>query len=141
MDGIEQLRRVVVVAATNRPDLIDAALLRPGRFDRLLYVGLPDTDARLRIVEMQLARVPHEVTLAENSARSAIAHALDGYSGAEIVGIFRDAAVRAVSDDEEAPRLRRVNIDDATAALPRQVTPAMLSFYARFAAGSGLRQK
>jgi SpoVK/Ycf46/Vps4 family AAA+-type ATPase len=146
LDGIAPRRRVVTVAATNRPDLIDAALLRPGRLDRLLYVGLPDAPARRRIVELQLARVPHEAPLdAPAVIRRLGEEALEGYSGAEIAGIFRDAAVRAVAEcsgsrsggDEAstAPVLKEAHIGAAAAALPRQVTPAMLDFYARFARG------
>jgi len=129
LDGITSLRAVVVVAATNRPDLIDAALLRPGRMDRMLYIGPPDAPAREAIVRMQLARVPHDASIDVSIAGAALA----GYSGAEIVGIFRDAAVRAVHDATlPAPRLEARHLLAAAAAMPRQITPAMLDFYARF---------
>ena len=129
LDGITSLRAVVVVAATNRPDLIDAALLRPGRMDRMLYIGPPDAPAREAIVHMQLARVPHDAGIDASIAGAALA----GYSGAEIVGIFRDAAVRAVHDATlPSPQLEARHLLAPAAAMPRQITPAMLDFYARF---------
>ena len=146
LDGIDVLHQVVVVAATNRPDLIDPALLRPGRIDRMLYIGLPDSAAREQIGEMQLRRVPHMPTL----DGKIVAVLTDGYSGAEIVGIFRDAAVRAVAewtsrrqptdassvDAMEFPEvfLELHHFEAALTEMPRQVTPDMLAFYARFRA-------
>jgi AAA family ATPase len=92
LDGVSSLRAVVVVAATNRPDLIDPALLRPGRLDAHLYVGLPDAPARESIVAKRLARVP----CAEGVSAAAVGGLLKGYSGAEIVGVLREACLRAV---------------------------------------------
>jgi AAA family ATPase len=137
LDGIHSLRQVVVVAATNRPDLIDRALLRPGRIDRMLYVGSPDAPARHKIVDMQLARIPHSPDV----DREELVRLLDGYSGAEIVGIFRDASVRAITtlsidatgdQEAEAASLRRQHLVDAIAASPKQITEAMLKFYKKF---------
>lgn len=139
IDGIHALRQVVVVAATNRPDLIDAALLRPGRLDRLLYVGPPDAPARKHILTAQLAKTPHE-----DIEVDALVGATEGYSGAEIVGIAREAAVRAVQDFRQAHSgsgcpsdlsglaVRQRHFEAAIAAMPRQITPAMLRFYASF---------
>jgi AAA family ATPase len=157
LDGIAALKQVVVVAATNRPDLIDAALLRPGRVDRMLYVGLPDAPARAAIVRLQLARVPHEPPLDADSVVADLAAGLDGFSGAEIVGLFREAALAAVRDAvtpaasvgwatsasaiagcalAPSPRLAARHVLAAAAATPKQVTPSMLAFYARFGAGA-----
>ena len=154
LDGIDVLHQVVVVAATNRPDLIDPALLRPGRIDRMLYVGLPDVEARVQIATLHLRRVPHSTSISAGT----VAAMTEGYSGAEIVGIFRDAAVRAVSESLPADADRIVGVDshgvgsaDAAADVrleirhlaasiadtPRQVTSSMLAFYARFSAGPG----
>lgn len=137
MDGIAPVKQVVVVAATNRPDIIDPALMRPGRLDRLLYVGPPDAGARERIAQLQLARLPHDATDAA-LAPAAIAAATEGYSGAEMVAIFRDAAVRAARecaiDTGALPTLSRRHIDAGIAAMPRQITPDMLRFYAAFQA-------
>ena len=92
LDGVTQLKQVVVVAATNRPDLIDKALLRPGRIDRSLLVGLPDREAVCRIIEIQLGRVPCENGLDAKK----LVDLLLGYSGAEIVGVFREAAIQRI---------------------------------------------
>ena len=71
---------VLVVAATNRPDVVDAALLRPGRFDRLVHVTLPDAAARAQILHIHTRRMP----LAPDVALAALAERSDGYSGAEL---------------------------------------------------------
>jgi AAA family ATPase len=143
LDGVTALRQVVVVAATNRPDLIDRALLRPGRIDRALFVGPPDTAARGRIVDLQLERVPHEAALqpgAAGGARAELARLLEGFSGAEIVGVFREAALRCAREAAAAgldAELRADHVRAAAAATPRAITPDMLAFYQRFAGGVG----
>eukprot|EP00039_Didymoeca_costata_P013627 m.210670 g.210670 ORF g.210670 m.210670 type:complete len:81 (+) comp15824_c0_seq8:2474-2716(+) len=63
MDGVEELKNVIVLAATNRPDLVDPALLRPGRIDRIIYIGLPDLPSRKRIFEIQFEKMAFEKTL------------------------------------------------------------------------------
>jgi len=139
LDGVTALRRVVVVAATNRPDLVDPALLRPGRVDHALFVGLPDAAARAHIAAAQLARVPHAAALDAPAARAAIAARLEGFSGAEVVGVFREAALACVRREARAGRaelaeLAPEDLEAALAAAPRQVTPAMLGFYAKWRA-------
>lgn len=80
LDGLEVLKDVVVIAATNRPDIVDPALLRPGRFDRLVYIPPPDRDARLAIVRIHTRKVP----LAEDVSLEHLADRTDGYTGADI---------------------------------------------------------
>lgn len=80
LDGLEVLKDVVVIAATNRPDIVDPALLRPGRFDRLVYISPPDRDARLEIVRIHTRKVP----LAEDVSLEHLADRTDGYTGADI---------------------------------------------------------
>ena len=124
--------RVVVVGATNRPDLLDSALTRPGRIDRMIYVGVPDCASRARIFELSLLEkscsndidIPH-------LASDAISH---GYSGAEIVAICRDAALLALEecDDpmaEATPSVRMSHLLRAVEGMHRQITPRMLEFY------------
>lgn len=135
LDGVSALQQVVVVAATNRPDLIDPALLRPGRVDASLYVGPPDDEAIADLVNKQLARVPNALTRGESAVVgdggevARVCAALRGYSGAEIVGIFRDAAVRAVSEAMHANSLSAgaasapaASSGDSSAAAPPEVT-------------------
>ncbi|CEG71704.1 hypothetical protein RMATCC62417_07395 [Rhizopus microsporus] len=95
LDGIEPLVNVTVVAATNRPDIIDDALLRPGRIDRILYVGPPDYDSRKEIFRIQLSKMAcaSDVDIEEIAAKS------EGCSGAEAVAICQEAALLAMEED------------------------------------------
>ncbi|RKX49258.1 MAG: AAA family ATPase, partial [Thermotogae bacterium] len=92
MDGIEENSGVVVVAATNRPDILDPALLRPGRFDRLILVPAPDERARLEILKVHTRRVP----LAGDVSLEELAKRTEGYTGADIEAIVREAALNAM---------------------------------------------
>jgi len=94
MDGIEELQGVLVLAATNRVDAIDPALLRPGRFDRVIDIGLPDQRDRLAILEVHRAGRP----FAPDVSLPSIAAATDGFSGADLEKLLRDAAANAVRD-------------------------------------------
>jgi len=94
MDGLEELKDVVIVAATNRPDMVDPALLRPGRFDRLIYVEVPDTESRKKIFDIHLKGKP----LADDVNRSELADMTDGYVGADIEAICREAAMLALRE-------------------------------------------
>lgn len=122
--------QVVVVAATNRPDLLDRALLRPGRIDRIMYVGPPDQASREAIVKLQLRRIPHDPVPALEP--SALATALAGLSGAEIVSVFREAALCAMEEDVNATRVLARHVDAARARVVPQITAEMTAFYARF---------
>jgi transitional endoplasmic reticulum ATPase len=92
MDGIEELKGVFVVAATNRYDLIDQALLRPGRFDLLIELPFPDPAARLEILRVHTARLPMDSGL----DLPAMAEELAGCVGADIEGLCRQAAMLAI---------------------------------------------
>ena len=94
MDGLEELHNVTVIAATNRPELLDPALLRPGRFDKVLLVQAPDDKARHEIFKVHTKDMPLEKGvdfdyLVKNTA---------GYSGADIEGLCREAAMGAIRD-------------------------------------------
>ncbi|MDI3475885.1 MAG: transitional endoplasmic reticulum ATPase [Thermococcaceae archaeon] len=92
MDGIQENSGVVVIGATNRPDIIDPALLRPGRFDRLILVPAPDEKARLEIFKVHTRRVP----LAEDVSLEELAKRTEGYTGADIAAVVREAAMLAM---------------------------------------------
>ena len=94
MDGMEELKGVIVIAATNRPDTLDGALLRPGRFDRLLYVPPPDAAARLALLQKDLNGKP----LAEEIALQDFADASEGFSAAEITSFCNAAAMAAAKE-------------------------------------------
>jgi transitional endoplasmic reticulum ATPase len=107
MDGLEELRDVVVIAATNRPDIIDPALLRPGRFDKLIYVPPPDKNARREIFKIHLRNTP----LLDDVDLDYLAEKTEGYTGADIAGICSTAKMLAVREhlekyrnDEEAKK-------------------------------------
>lgn len=94
MDGLEALHNVMVIAATNRPDIIDPALLRPGRFDRLIEVGMPDKDAREAILKIHALKSP----LAEDVDLLDLAKRTDGYSGAELAAVCDEAVMLAIRE-------------------------------------------
>ncbi len=94
MDGLEELRGVVVIAATNRPDIIDPALLRPGRFDKLLYVPPPDFEARKEILKIHLNKKP----LAEDINIDELAKRTEGYTGADLAAICNTAVTLAIRE-------------------------------------------
>mgnify|MGYP000445092008 CR=1 FL=1 len=102
MDGIEELRGVVVMAATNRPDLLDPALLRPGRFDRLIYVPPPDEEARLEILKIHARGMPlaGDVDLAEVARRT------EGFSGADLKAVCFEAGMMALREGSEEVGMR-----------------------------------
>ncbi|TVO40051.1 ATP-dependent zinc metalloprotease FtsH [Vibrio algivorus] len=91
MDGFEGNEGIIVIAATNRPDVLDPALLRPGRFDRQVVVGLPDVRGREQILKVHMRKVP----LAENVEPSLIARGTPGFSGADLANLVNEAALFA----------------------------------------------
>ncbi|ABE52571.1 CDC48 family AAA ATPase [Methanococcoides burtonii] len=94
IDGIEELKDIVIVAATNRPDIIDPALLRPGRFDRLIYVRPPDKEERAKILDIHLSGKP----IAEDVKLEELAELTEGYVGADIEAICREAAMMTLRE-------------------------------------------
>ncbi|MBY6367450.1 AAA family ATPase [Rhodococcoides corynebacterioides] len=98
LDGVEPLRDVVVLGATNRPELIDPALLRPGRLEKAVFVPPPDADARRAI----LATASRSVPLAEDVDLAALAEDLGGYSAADCAALLREAALTAMRRDVDA---------------------------------------
>src|SRR5919106_351383 len=94
LDGLEVLTNVVVIAATNRPDIIDAALLRPGRFDRLLYVPPPDHESRKQIIQIHSKKKP----LADDVNIDDLATKMDGYTGADIAAVASAAVMLSLRE-------------------------------------------
>jgi transitional endoplasmic reticulum ATPase len=94
LDGLEVLTNVVVIAATNRPDIIDPALLRPGRFDRLLYVPPPDLESRKQIIKIHTKKKP----LADDINLDDLAAKMDGYTGADIAAVASAAVMLALRE-------------------------------------------
>ena len=128
MDGIEELKNVLVIAATNKPDVLDPALMRPGRLDHLLYVGPPDEEARKEILDIWLAKA----AALEELNSSTLATFMDGHSGAEIVSICEAAADAALDEEEETGQSLQLGWDHfqhAMAQVPKQITPSVLAGY------------
>lgn len=121
MDGLEELQSVVVIGATNRPNLIDPALLRPGRFDELIYVGVPTREGRERILKIQTAKMPlaPDVDLAGLAART------DRYSGADLEDLVRRAGLVALRASLDTREVTAAHFDKALAESRATVTPEM----------------
>ena len=134
MDGIEPLVNVTIVAATNRPDILDSALLRPGRIDSILYVSPPDLDSRKSIFSIQLKKVPagDDVDVLE------LAQLSDGFSGAETVAVCQNAALLAMEESLDAAVVRQSHFLAAISNTTKRITPEMIAFYSNFQKKSGL---
>ena len=134
MDGVEGLRNVTVMGATNRPDMVDPALLRPGRFDRLILVGKPDADSRLGILKVHTRRIPlGDVDLA------AIAAMTDGYVGADLAAVCREAGLAAYREDPDADRVLMRHFESALKAVGPSVTQDMMDGYENL--GKSMRKR
>ena len=130
MDGLEELQNVVLIGATNRPTLIDPALLRPGRFDELIYVGVPDTAGRRRILAIHTEDMP----LAGDVDLEAIARRTERFTGADLEDLVRRAGLTALRRGLEAATVTMADFDTALAETRASVTPEMLEEYERIQA-------
>jgi len=133
LDGAQPLRDVIVVGATNRPELIDPALLRPGRLERLVYVPPPDAAARADILRAAARNTPlaPDVDLTELGAE------LDGYSAADCAAVLREAALTAMRESLAATEVTAAHIAAARAAVPPSLDPAQLAALEAYASARG----
>jgi len=128
MDGLETLEGVVIIGATNRPDMIDPALLRSGRFDRILLVPAPDKAARLEILKVHTKEMPLEgVDLEE------LAVELDGYTGADIEGLCREAAMIALRESKKARKVTMAHFQEAAKSVGPSLDEDTVKFYEEIA--------
>jgi transitional endoplasmic reticulum ATPase len=127
MDGIEELRDVIVIGATNRPDLMDPAILRPGRFDRLIYVPPPDEKSRLQILKIYTQKMP----LAEDVSLEKIASMTEGYSGADLESLCREAGMAVLRRDRDATYVTWADFQEALKIVKPSISPSMLKEYER----------
>lgn len=125
LDGIEVLHGVVVVAATNRPDIIDPGLLRAGRFDKLIYIPSPDRDARLKIFQVHTKNMP----LSKDVELEDLADKTDGYVGADIENLCREAGMMAYRENPEATEVTQQNFYSAMKTIKPSVDQEVLNFY------------
>jgi len=125
IDGLITLQNVVVIGATNRPDILDPALLRPGRFDRRIYVPPPDYEARLEILKIKTRNMP----LAEDVNLEELAKRMEGYSGADIDSVCREAALNALRRDINVKEVTLKDFEEAMAGIAPSITPEMEKWY------------
>ncbi|MGC8547571.1 MAG: CDC48 family AAA ATPase [Candidatus Micrarchaeia archaeon] len=126
MDGLQDLKNVVVLAATNRPEAIDPALLRPGRFDKIIEIPMPDAAARLEILKVHTRRMPldKDVDLAE------IANLTENYTGAEIENVVREAGMYAIRENRNIVTKQDFTraLSDIKPAIPKEVSERIKRF-------------
>jgi transitional endoplasmic reticulum ATPase len=124
MDGLEDLENVMVIAATNRPDIVDPALLRPGRFDKLILIPVPDEASRMKILQVHTKEMPLEkVDLAAISKR------LEGYVGADIENLCREAGLAALRKSKTAAKVTSEHFEEALASMRPSITPDVVKYY------------
>jgi len=127
MDGLEELNNVVLIGATNRPNLIDPALLRPGRLDELIYVGTPDTAGRRRILAIHTEDMP----LAADVDLESLAQRTDRFTGADLEDLVRRAGLTALRRGLDADKVTMADFEAALVETRASVTPDMLEEYQR----------
>lgn len=120
------MENVVVMAATNRPEILDDALLRPGRFDYLIYVPPPDKSTRLKILQVHTRKMP----LARDVDLNRLAERTEGFSGADLEALCREAALNAIREDRE--EVTNKDFEEAMRKVKPSITDEMVSRYERF---------
>ena len=135
MDGIEPLVNVTIIAATNRPDIIDSALLRPGRIDSMLYVAPPNHASRISIFKIRFSKMP----IGPDVDVDRLGLLTDGYSGAETVAVCQDAGMNAMEESMNIEHVSMRHFEQAIANISPRITDEMIAFYDKFRAQSGLR--
>lgn len=129
MDGMEGMEGVVVIGATNRPDILDNGLLRAGRFDRLIKVTAPDEEARYAILKVHAARMP----LAKDVDMRDLAKLTKGYVGADLESLCREAAMIALREDRKARTVSKNHFEEALRHVRSSVTEEVVKYYDRLA--------
>ena len=127
MDGMIRLEDIIVLAATNRPDIVDPAVLRPGRFDRLIYVPEPDEAARLEIFKIHTKNMPLSKDMDIKEHRMT-----KGYSGADISSVCREAAMNALRRDVNAKEVAFNDFEKAMEKVPPSISPEIEDWYRSF---------
>lgn len=130
MDGLESLRDVVVIAATNRPNLLDPAILRPGRFDRLVYIGSPDRKGRLKIFRIHTKDTP----LADDVDLETLADITEGYVGADIESVCREAVMIALRENFDVEYVEMRHFREALKKVKPTITENIAQFYEKIEA-------
>jgi len=125
MDGLEDLGDIIVIATTNRPDLIDSALLRPGRFDRIIATTVPDKESRSKIFEIHTKNM----ALAKDVDLKKIVEKTKNYSGADIAGVCREAGLLALRENIKSKEIKMKHFETALEKIKPSITDAALKRY------------
>ena len=125
MDGLEDLNDILIIGATNRPDMLDPALLRPGRFDRILLVNAPEEEGRKMILDIHTKKMP----LAKNVKMKEVAKKTIGYTGADLEALVREAAMLALREDMSSKEVKKKHFDEALKKIKPSVTKSTLDVY------------
>ncbi|ERG93226.1 MAG: AAA family ATPase, CDC48 subfamily [Haloquadratum walsbyi J07HQW1] len=125
LDGLEENGNVMVIAATNRPDMIDPALIRSGRFDRLVLIGQPGEEGREQILKIHTRDSP----LAPDVSLREIAEITDGYVGSDLESIAREAAIEALREDGDAQEIEMRHFRKAMESVRPTITDDLMSYY------------
>ncbi len=131
MDGLESLENVVVIGSTNRPDMIDSSLMRPGRFDERLLVPAPDEEARLEIFKVHTRNMPLEkgINLSDFAKRT------NNYSGADIEGICREAGMLALRENIKSSEVKKKHFEEALKKAKPSISENELKLYEGYKTG------
>jgi transitional endoplasmic reticulum ATPase len=128
LDGLEVKKDIIVIAATNRPDILDPALIRPGRIDRILLVPAPDEDERQQILKIFTKDMP----LAANIDLNKLNKKLDGFTGADIETLCREAGMIALRENLRARKITEEHFIMAIESLYPSITPEIIKWYEDF---------
>lgn len=131
LDGVVPLNSVIILAATNRPDRMDRALLRPGRLDRLIYVPLPDFESRLQILELKLGKM----SISDDVNSHSLATRTEGFSGAELQALCHEAALRALERDIDCPAVCMEHFEYVLKDFKPRTPMSLLRVYEEFGLG------
>ncbi len=125
MDGLEDLNDVLVIGATNRPDMLDTALLRPGRFDKILLVNAPEEEGRLQILKIHTSKMP----LAKDINLNEFAKETTGYTGADLEAVVREAAYFALREDMNSKQVKKKHFTEAMKKIKPSVNKSTIDLY------------
>ena len=125
MDGLEDLKDVMVIGASNRPDMLDPALLRPGRFDRIILVDVPDAESRKKIFEVHLRNTP----LDKDVRIDELVKLSEGFVGADVEGLVREACMTALRRDMNIKFVKREDFEEAMKRVKQSVSNEMAKRY------------
>ncbi|MFC6835521.1 CDC48 family AAA ATPase [Halomarina ordinaria] len=125
LDGLEEMENVMVIGATNRPDMIDPALIRSGRFDRLVFIGEPEVEGREQILRIHSGDTP----LAPDVSLRELAEVTGGYVGSDLESICREAAIEALREDHEADEVEMRHFRTAMESVRPTITDDIRSYY------------